>query len=129
MAVTCPVRIIRGGCAPVLDAHCHSLGEPIFDLMFEPADRSIFNAYALRKSVCLLHAGDGHAGVTDYRGGLPPSQYSGVHQYLGPVVFQGQRNRNENALAGVGLNKKIAQTHVNTLDWTRKSKNEEFDEL
>ena len=67
-----------------LDAHCQALGKPIFDLIFETADGAVRDPNALKKGICLFHAGDGHAGAADNRSDFPPPQYSRVHQHFRP---------------------------------------------
>jgi len=116
--------VFGDGFALVLDTHCHALGEPIFNFMFEPTDRPIPNAYVLRESACLLHAGHGHAGAADNRIDLPPPQNfhwcqidHDAHslQFAWGAYEQRPLSWEEDGasgfrLAGSGLNKKVAPT-------------------
>ena len=52
--------VFGGGYALVFDAHCHALGEPCFDFVFEPADHLRANADSLWKITRFFHAPNRH---------------------------------------------------------------------
>ena len=49
VAIHAFVDLVVLGCAFIFDAVRHAPGEPCFDFVFEPANRSISDAYALRE--------------------------------------------------------------------------------
>ena len=52
--------VFGGSYALVFDAHCHALGEPFFDFVFEPANHLRANADSLWKITRFFHAPNRH---------------------------------------------------------------------